>query len=110
MKTMAIRLEDETADLLSLVAQLEGTSVIDQIRQAIEVHLESKASGGDLAQRAEALLDQIDQEAQARKAAIGALFEQAGESVRKRGAPQKRTSKSEPEARVLGFRPDAKRQ
>ena len=36
MKTMAIRLEDETADLLSVVAQLEGTSVIDQIRQAIE--------------------------------------------------------------------------
>jgi predicted transcriptional regulator len=103
MKTMAIRLDDEVADLLSLVAQLEGTSVIDQIRQAIETHLETKASAGDLAERAQGLLDDIDREAQARKAAIGTLFEQASKPAPKSTGGSRR--RSEPEARVLGFRP-----
>ena len=35
MKTIAIRLEDETSELLTLVAQLEGTTQIEQIREAI---------------------------------------------------------------------------
>jgi hypothetical protein len=74
MKTMAIRLEDETADLLSVVAQLEGTSVIDQIRQAIEAHLAQKADAGQLADRAKAALEDIDREASKRKAAIESMI------------------------------------
>lgn len=101
MKTMAIRLEDETANLLSLVAQLEGTSVIDQIRQAIEAHLETKASAGDLAEKAQAILEEIDREAQARKDAIGTLFQSAGQPPRRTG----RGRTKEPEARTMGFRP-----
>jgi hypothetical protein len=101
MKTMAIRLEDDVANLLSLVAQLEGTSVIDQIRQAIDGHLERKASTGDLAERAQAVLDEIDQEAQARKAAISTLFP-AGKPAPKSGGSRRAP---QPEARKIGFQP-----
>jgi hypothetical protein len=105
MKTMAIRLDDEVANLLSLVAQLEGTSVIDQIRNAIEAHLERKASAGDLAEKAQAILDDIDREAQARKDAIGTLFQAAGQPPKRSGRSR---STKEPEARRFGFGPIAR--
>lgn len=78
MKPIAVRLEDNVSELLALVAQLEGTTLIDQIRQAIDAHLERKLAEGDLAERATELLANIDQEASAKKAAIAVLFEKAG--------------------------------
>ena len=74
MKTMAIRLEDDTSAQLTVLAQLEGTSVADLIRQAIERLIEDKRSQGDLAGKAQAVLADIDREASARKAAIETLF------------------------------------
>ena len=47
MKTLAVRLDDDTMDLLGVVSQLEGTSLVDQIRTAIQVHLERKVAEGD---------------------------------------------------------------
>ncbi|HVX20467.1 MAG TPA: hypothetical protein VHB02_03895 [Acidimicrobiales bacterium] len=77
MKTLAVRLDEETMDLLGVVSQLEGTTMVDQIRIAVEAHLEKKVAGGQLAARAQEAIQAIDAEAEARKAAIGALVSQA---------------------------------
>lgn len=71
---MAIRLEDDTSAQLTVLAQLEGTSVADLIRQAIEQLIAEKRSQSDLAGRAQSVLADIDREASARKAAIETLF------------------------------------
>ena len=42
MKTMAIRLTDEVHAQLVIVAQLDGTTVAEELRQAIEAHLAAK--------------------------------------------------------------------
>src|SRR5205807_399347 len=48
MKTMAIRLQDDVHAQLSVVAQLDGTTVAEEIRQAIEGHLARKRAEGGL--------------------------------------------------------------
>jgi predicted DNA-binding protein len=82
MKTLAIRLEDETSELLTLVAQLEGTSQIEQIREAIASHLERKVAGGDLTARAQEALDEVDREADAKRKAIEQLVSNVADTVR----------------------------
>lgn len=74
MKTIAIRLEDELHAQLSVLAQLQDTSLTDEIRQAIEAHLERTRNNPELANRAQAVLDDIERDAQARQAAIATLF------------------------------------
>ena len=82
MKTLAIRLEDETSELLTLVAQLEGTSQIEQIREAITSHLERKVAGGDLTARAQEALDEVEREADAKRKAIEQLVSNVSDKVR----------------------------
>jgi predicted DNA-binding protein len=82
MKTLAIRLEDETSELLTLVAQLEGTTQIEQIREAIASHLERKVAGGDLTARAQEALDEVDREADAKRKAIEQLVSNVADTVR----------------------------
>jgi predicted DNA-binding protein len=82
MKTIAIRLEDEMSELLGLVAQLEGTSQIDQIRDAITSHLERKIAGGDLTARAQEALDEVEREASAKRKAIEQLVSNVADTVR----------------------------
>lgn len=74
MKTMAIRLEDETSAQLHVIAQLESSSVAEQIRAAIEMLLEAKRSSPELAKHAERITSEIEAETAARKAAITSLF------------------------------------
>jgi predicted DNA-binding protein len=117
MKTIAIRLEDEVCDLLGLVSQLEGTTQIEQIREAIAVHLERKVAGGDLTTRAQEALDEVEREADAKRKAIEQLVGNVADAVRTtkpkptRGRPksegQEAPLNSEPEARAfpIGFAP-----
>jgi hypothetical protein len=77
VKTLAIRLEDDVHAQLAMVAQLDGTTVTEEIRQAIEAHLARKRDSGELSERANAVLEEIEQEATAKKNAIQALFQQA---------------------------------
>jgi len=77
VKTLAIRLEGELHAQLSLVAQLDGLSLTDAIRTAIEEYIERKRAEGDFASRAAAMLDEIDREAQARRLQVEALFGKA---------------------------------
>jgi hypothetical protein len=93
-------------DLLTIVSQLESTTIVDQIRDAITAHLEQKVSNGDLSTRAQAALDDIDREAKARKEAIGSLL---GNLPKSTGTPAKsrgrRAQSSEPEAHLVEPRP-----
>ena len=74
MKTLAIRLDDELHAQLSVLAQLSGTSLTDEIRQALEAHLKAMRSSPELSERAKAVSEEIEHEAQARQAAITTLF------------------------------------
>lgn len=96
MKTIAIRLEDDISEMLGLVAQLEGTTQIDQIRDAIAAHLERKIAGGDLTARAQAALDDVQREADAKRKAIEQLVGDFADKVRQTGPPtgRRQTSRS----------------
>ena len=74
MKTMAIRLEDDVHAQLTVLAQLDGTTVADLLRQAVEELIRRKSGEGDLAARAKSALAEIDHEAATRRAAIQTLF------------------------------------
>jgi predicted DNA-binding protein len=94
MKAIAIRLEDEVSELLGLVAQLEGTTQIDQIREAIASHLERKVAGGDLTARAQAALDEVEREADAKRKAIEQLVGDVSDKVRSTKATGRRQRSS----------------
>ena len=74
VKTLGIRLEGDLHAQLSLVAQLDGLSLTDAIRRAIEEFIERKRAEGDFAARAAAMLEEIDREAAVRRQSIEALF------------------------------------
>ena len=98
MKTLAIRLDDELHAQLSVLAQLSGTSLTDEIRQALEAHLKAMRDNPELTKRAEAVSEEIEHEAQARQAAIATLFgnsEQAKDA--KASSKRSPSSKDAPE-------------
>ena len=100
MKTLAIRLDDDVAAQLAIVAQLEDKPIIGVIREAIDAHLAAKRDEGALAERAEAVLADIDRDAAARKEAIETLFgkpEPDPEATSRRGRGKG--------AAILGFAP-----
>lgn len=74
VKTLGIRLPDELHAQFALVAQLDGISLTDAIRRAVEMYVEAKQSEGDFAARAREALAEIEREAAARRGAIEALF------------------------------------
>ena len=74
MKTLAIRLDDDLHAQFSVLAQLRDSSITDEIRSAIEAHLEGGKHDAALTNRAQAVLDDIERDAQGRKAAIATLF------------------------------------
>jgi plasmid stability protein len=90
MKTLAIRLDDELHAQLSVLAQLSGTSLTDEIRQALEAHLEAQRANPKLSDRAKAVSDEIEHEAQVRQAAIATLF---GTSEQPSGSPKASSKK-----------------
>ncbi len=74
VKTLAIRLEPEVHAQLSLIAHLRGSTITDEIRQAIDAHVTLIGSSPELAQRADSVLEDIEREATARRDAIANLF------------------------------------
>ena len=74
MKTLAIRLDEELHAQLSVLAQLRESTITDEIRSALEGHLENAKTSPELSGRAQAVLDDIERESQARQAAIATLF------------------------------------
>lgn len=95
MKTLAIRLDDDLHAQLSVLAQLRDSTITDEIRQAIESHLASSKRSPELTARAQGVLDDIERDAQGRRAAIATLFgntEQPGEAAKP--ASKRGTSKN----------------
>lgn len=74
VKTLAIRLEPEIHAQLFLIAQLRESTITDEIRTAIEAHIAGAKVAPELAARAGSVLDDIEREAVARRAAIATLF------------------------------------
>lgn len=74
VKTLGIKLPPELHAQFALVASLDGLSLTDAIRRAVELYVEGKQSEGDFAARAQQALDEIEREAAARREAITALF------------------------------------
>ena len=74
VKTLAIRLEAESHAQLSLIAQLRGSTITDEIRAAIEAHIASAKTAPELADKANSALATIEREALARRQAIATLF------------------------------------
>lgn len=74
VKTIAIRLEPELHAQLSLIAQLSGSTITDEIKAAIESHIETVRAKPELAGRADSVLADIEREAAARRQAIATLF------------------------------------
>jgi hypothetical protein len=74
VKTLAIRLPDDLHAQLVLVAQLDGLSLAEAIRQAVESSINRRRDAGELADRAQAALEQIEQESAIRRTALQALL------------------------------------
>jgi predicted DNA-binding protein len=74
VKTLAIRLEPELHAQLSLIAQMRGNTITDEIRAALETHIESVKNAPELAAQAGNVLEAIEAEATARREAISTLF------------------------------------
>lgn len=74
VKTLGIRLPAELHAQFALVAQLDDLSLTDAILRAVELYVETKRAEGDFAARAAAVLEDIEREAAARRAAIEGLF------------------------------------
>ncbi len=93
MKTLAIRLEDDLHAQLSVLAQLRQSTITDEIRLALEEHLEASKSDPELKNRAQAVLEDIERDAKAREAAIATLFSPTAERTSGDGKPAgKRTT------------------
>lgn len=74
VKTLAIRLEPDLHAQLSLIAQLRGATITDEIKAALEAHITAAKSMPELSGRAEAVLADIERDATAKRAAIATLF------------------------------------
>src|ERR1700722_15786276 len=91
-KTLAIRLELPLHAQLSVIAQLRGNTITDEIRQAIESHIAAVRSDTGLTAKADAVLDDIERDAAARREAIASLFgDQPGPGPDESAKPTRRT-------------------
>ena len=80
MRTLAIKLEEELHAQLGMIAKLEGLTLTDALRQAIEQWIEERRNNPELQARAAATLADIDREAATRRGAIEALLGNEGPS------------------------------
>jgi hypothetical protein len=72
---MAIRAEDELHAQFVILAQLDGIPLSEELLQALEAHVTRRRSEAGFADKARAVLEEIDREAAARRDAISSLFD-----------------------------------
>lgn len=89
VKTLGVRLPDELHVQFVLVAGLDGLSLGDAVKRAVELYVASKQTEDGFAERAAAVLEDIEREAAARRAAIQGLF---GAAATAESAPEPGTS------------------
>ncbi len=74
VKTLAVRLEPDIHTQLVLIAQLRGSTITEEIRQALAAHIALVKENTDLVSQAESAMADIEREAAARREAIASLF------------------------------------
>ena len=74
LKTIAVRVEEGLHAQLRFIAQLNGTSITEEIRGAIETRIATAQDDPNLVARAEQARDEIEREAAARAAAIAGFL------------------------------------
>jgi predicted DNA-binding protein len=110
VKTLAIRLDEAVHAQLSVIAQLRKTTITEEIRRAIEAHIELVRSNPELLNNADAALVDLERELTTRRAAITALLGESAPAAPTRkggrsGASESRTAREGDEPRTMGFRP-----
>lgn len=96
MKTMAIRLEDDLHAELQAIAQLMGSTITDEIRTAIISHIEASKGDPRLTGAAQALLEEIEREAQERRTAVNRLLGTTERPSTRSGARRTKEQKGGP--------------
>ena len=89
-KALGLRLPDGLHAQFALVAQLDELSLGDALRKAVEEYVQNKQSEPDFAARAQSVLEAIEQEAAARRAAIQGLFGASGSQTENKAASKRR--------------------
>ena len=74
MKAIALRLDDDLHAQLQVIAQLQGVTLTELIRTAVETYLDQARQAPELAAKAQGVLDDIEAEAASRRDAIATLF------------------------------------
>lgn len=74
VKTLAIRLDGDLHNRLTILAKLTGISITDAIRTAIEKEVEAMAANPETAAKAADYQDAIARQADEQRAALQALF------------------------------------
>ncbi|WP_285728212.1 hypothetical protein [Psychromicrobium xiongbiense] len=74
VKTLGIQLEPELHAQLSMIAQLRGGNLKEEILQALAAHVETAKNSGTLQAQAEAAAAEIEREATARREALASLM------------------------------------
>jgi hypothetical protein len=74
VRTLAVRIADDLRAQLDVIAQLQGRSVTEEIRIALEAWVETSKSDPKVLERAESVRAEIDREAKTKQSAIEAIF------------------------------------
>ena len=74
VKTLGVKLPDNLHAQFVLVAGLDGLSLGDAVKRAVELYVASKQNEEGFAERAASALEEIEREAAARRTAIEGLF------------------------------------
>jgi predicted transcriptional regulator len=78
MKTLAVRLTEDTRAQLDILAQLSDRTVTEEIRLAIEAWIAKSKSDPAIQQRAKFVREEIEREATTKRNAISAIFDVGG--------------------------------
>lgn len=96
MKTLAVRLEPELHAQLSVLAQLEDTTVTDFIRTAVSERIERLKAQPEIAAKADTVLAEIEADAASRRSAIAGLFGSEEVAEAKTAASPRRSRRTPP--------------
>lgn len=73
VKTLAVRLDPALHVQLTLIAQLRGTTITDEIRSALTTHVAAAQESADLAAQADSVLAELERKTAEHRQAIAAL-------------------------------------
>lgn len=78
LRTLAVRITEDLRAQLDIIAQLTGRSTTEEIRLALEHWIDKTKSDPEVLKKAEAVRAEIEREAQTRRNAIAAIFNEGG--------------------------------